>query len=39
VWIDAMPDRQKFIVLVPEKSGTGAITVVQNWLTAMRSSR
>jgi len=29
--IDAMPDRQKFLVLVPEHPGAGSITIVQNW--------
>ena len=29
--IDAMPDRQKFLVLVPEHSGAGSITIVRNW--------
>ena len=29
--IDAMPDRQKFLVLMPERTGAGAITIVRNW--------
>jgi len=29
--IDAMPDRQKFLVLVPERTGAGSITIVRNW--------
>jgi Tol biopolymer transport system component len=29
--VDAMPDRQRFIVLTPEVSGNGSLTVVQNW--------
>jgi len=29
--IDAMPDRQKFLVLVPEQTGAGSITIVRNW--------
>ena len=31
ITIDAMPDRQKFLVLVPEHSGAGSITIVRNW--------
>ncbi len=29
--IDAMPDRQKFLVLVPQRTGAGSITIVRNW--------
>ncbi|HVQ42944.1 MAG TPA: hypothetical protein VMS54_12075, partial [Vicinamibacterales bacterium] len=32
--IDAMPDRQKFLVLVPSHSGAGSITIVRNWQPA-----
>jgi hypothetical protein len=31
VWVDAMPDRQRFLAIAPERTGTGSITVVQNW--------
>jgi Tol biopolymer transport system component len=31
----AMPDGQRFLALVPEQSGTGSITVVQNWRAAL----
>ena len=31
IFVDAMPDRQRFIVLTPELSGNGSLTVVQNW--------
>ena len=31
ITIDAMPDRQKFLVLVPEHTGAGSITLVRNW--------
>ena len=30
-WMDAMPDRQKFIAIVPERAGPGSIALVQNW--------
>jgi hypothetical protein len=33
--VDAMPDRQRFLALAPERTGTGSITVVQNWRTAL----
>jgi hypothetical protein len=36
VWIDAMPDRQKFLALMPERLGTGTVTVVQNWMAALK---
>ncbi len=39
VWIDAMPDRQRFLALTPERTGTGSITVVQNWRAAVRQKR
>jgi Tol biopolymer transport system component len=29
--IDATKDRQKFLVLVPERTGAGSITIVRNW--------
>jgi eukaryotic-like serine/threonine-protein kinase len=31
IFVDAAPDRQRFIVLAPELSGNGSLTVVQNW--------
>ena len=37
--IDAMPDRKKFLVLVPERSGAGAITLVQNWQSTLTSHK
>jgi serine/threonine protein kinase/Tol biopolymer transport system component len=33
--IDAMPDRQKFLALVPERLSVGSITVVQNWMAGL----
>ncbi len=35
VWMDAMPDRQRFIAIIPERAGPGAITLVQNWRKAL----
>jgi Tol biopolymer transport system component len=32
---DVAPDGQRFLVLLPERSGTGSITVVQNWPSAV----
>ena len=32
---DFMPDRQRFLVLAPERSGPGSITIVQNWRAAL----
>jgi serine/threonine protein kinase len=34
-WMSAMPDRQKFIAIVPERAGPGSVTVVQNWHAAL----
>jgi hypothetical protein len=36
-WLDPLPDRQRFIAIVPEHAGPGSITVVQNWRTALGS--
>ena len=30
-WIDAMPDRKRFLALTPEQAGTGGLTLVQHW--------
>ena len=38
-WMDAMPDRQKFIAIIPERAGPGSITLVQNWRTALLGKR
>jgi serine/threonine protein kinase len=35
VWIDAMPDRKRFLAVAPATSGTGAVTIVQNWRRAL----
>ena len=34
-WMAATPDRQKFLALAPKRSGTGSITLVQNWRAAL----
>ena len=34
-WMDAMPDRQRFIAIIPERAGPGSITLVQNWRKAL----
>ena len=36
VGVDATPDRQRFLALVPTVSGAGSITVVQNWHKAIQ---
>jgi Tol biopolymer transport system component len=33
--VDALPDRRRFLALVPENSEPGSITVVQNWPAAL----
>ncbi len=35
VWLDAMPDRQRWLALVAEREGIGSVTVVQNWRAAL----
>jgi Tol biopolymer transport system component len=35
VFMDAMPDRQSFIAIVPERAGTSSMTVVRNWRAAL----
>ena len=34
-WLDATPDRQRFLALAPDRSGTPSMTVVQNWRAAI----
>ena len=34
--VDAMPDRQRFLALAPERTGTGSVTIVQNWHAALK---
>ena len=35
MWVSAMPDLQRFLVIAPERIGTGSITIVKNWRTAL----
>jgi Tol biopolymer transport system component len=35
VFVDATPDRQRFLAIAPERTGTGSITIVQNWRAAL----
>jgi hypothetical protein len=34
--MNAMPDRQRFLAIAPERTGPGSITIVQNWLVALK---
>jgi len=36
IWVDASPDRQRFLVLAPERTGIGSVTVVQHWLADLK---
>ena len=36
---DITPDGQRFLALVPDQSGTGSITLVQNWRAALEEKR
>ncbi len=38
-WLDAMPDRKRFIAIVPEKAGPGSVTVVQNWRATLAKEK
>jgi Tol biopolymer transport system component len=35
LWVDATPDRQHFLAIAPERTGTGSMTVVENWRAAL----
>jgi serine/threonine protein kinase len=35
LFMDAMPDRQSSIAIVPERSGPGSMTVVRSWRAAL----
>jgi len=37
--LDAMPDRQRFLAILPERPGPGSITIVQNWRAALDRQR
>jgi len=34
--VDASPDRKRFLALAPERTGSGSVTVVQNWRAALK---
>ena len=37
--VEASPDRQRFLVLAPERTGIGSATVVQHWVEALTKVR
>jgi Tol biopolymer transport system component len=37
--VSAMPDLQKFLVIVPERAGPGSVTIVGNWRSALEKRR
>jgi Tol biopolymer transport system component len=37
--IDAMPDGQRFLALIPDHVGAGSVTIVQNWRAALEKKR
>jgi hypothetical protein len=39
VWVDAMPDRERFLAIAPERTGIGSVTVVQNWRKSLEKAR
>ncbi len=39
LWMDAMPDRQRFLAMAPERTGVGSMTVVQHWQAALAAGR
>ena len=39
IWMDATPDRQRFLALSPERTGIGSVTVVEHWLGALAKGR
>ncbi len=39
VSVDAMPDRERFLAIAPERTGTGSISIVQNWRAALPEPR
>ena len=36
IFVAMTPDEARFLALSPERTGTGSITVVQNWRAAVR---
>ncbi len=39
LWIDATPDRSRFLTLAPDRTGTGSMTIVENWRAALEARR
>ncbi len=39
VWMDATPDRQRFLAIAPERTGIGSVTVVQHWRAAVEKAK
>ena len=37
VSLDPMPDRRRWVALVPEREGANSLTVVQNWTAALKN--
>jgi eukaryotic-like serine/threonine-protein kinase len=37
VSVDAMPDRQRFLAIAPERTSTGSVTIVQNWRAVLKN--
>ena len=35
IWLDATPDLKRFLAIAPERTGTGSVTLVQNWRAAL----
>ena len=36
VWVDAAPDRTRFLAIAPERTGPGWVTIVQNWIAGLK---
>jgi len=34
-----MPDGSRFLALIPERTGTGSVTIVHNWRAAIEKKR
>jgi len=39
VAVDMMPDGSRFLALIPERTGTGSVTIVHNWRAALEKKR
>jgi serine/threonine protein kinase len=36
IWLDATPDLKRFLAIAPERTGTGSVTLVENWRSALQ---